>query len=217
MSTRASTRPSCTPDELSAVTEVAHAWGRKVTAHAGPARAIAEGIECGLDCIEHGYQLTDDVIGLMAKRDITYVPTILVTRCEDYYRDVGAPEWLIERALGAGVDHWRALESAVRAGVPIACGTDMLPAEPYEGTSATVRELEHYVDAGLESRRALAAATTVPAAWLGAADELGTVSEGKRADLIVVAGDPTESISALRSLSLVVKDGRVVGREPAGA
>lgn len=205
--------PQLTHDELRAVTEVAHDWGRKVTAHAGPAEAIAAGIECGLDCIEHGYQLTDPVIEMMAERGITLVPTILVTRCEWYYRDVGAPEWMIERALGGGPDHWRALESAIAHGVPIAVGTDMLPAEPYDETIATVRELEHYTEAGMSPRAALAAATTVPAAWLGQSDAFGTVSDGMCADLIAVDGNPLEDVSALRDVQFVMARGAIVRRK----
>ena len=56
------------PDELRAVTEVAHGWDKKVTAHAGPAHVIKMGIECGLDCIEHGYELNEEVVQLMVER-----------------------------------------------------------------------------------------------------------------------------------------------------
>ena len=209
--------PQLKPDELRAVTEVAHDWGRKVTAHAGPAGAIAEALDCGLDCVEHGYQLTDDVIRTMAARGITLVPTIIVTRCEQYYRDVGAPEWMIERALGAGGEHLRALESAIRHGVPIAVGTDMLPSEQQDGTTATVVELEHYAAAGLSPRQVLASATTVPAAWLGESAKLGTVAEGKRADLIAVEGDPTQDVAALRHLRFVLADGKIVHPNQAAA
>jgi imidazolonepropionase-like amidohydrolase len=205
--------PQLTKDELLAVVEVAHAWGRKVTAHAGPARAIAEGIECGLDGIEHGYQLTNEVIQLMVERGTTLVPTILVTRCEQYYRDVGAPEWMIERALTAGVDHWKALQSAIRHQVSIAVGTDMLPAEPQDETTATVRELEHYAEAGMSPREVLASATTTPAAWLGASERLGTVEEGKLADLIAIEGDPMQDVSALRRLRLVMARGQIISRD----
>jgi imidazolonepropionase-like amidohydrolase len=202
--------PQLTPDELRAVTEVAHDWGRKVTAHAGPASVIEEGINCGLDGVEHGYQLTKPVIKLMAERRTTLVPTIIVTRCEAFYRDVGAPEWMIERALGAGADHWNALESAIEQNVSIAVGTDMLPSEPYNDTSATVGELEHYAEAGLPPRHVLAAATTIPAAWLGQADELGVIAPDTCADLLAVDGDPTRDVSALRELRFVMSRGRVV-------
>jgi imidazolonepropionase-like amidohydrolase len=204
--------PQLKTDELRAAIEVAHDWGRKVTAHAGPARVISEGLECGLDCIEHGYQLTDEVIRSMVERGTTLVPTILVTRCEQYYRDVGAPDWLIDRALAVGGDHWRALESAIHHGVSIAVGTDMLPAEPQDGTTATVRELEHYREAGMSPRQVLASATTIPAAWLGIAERLGTITEGKAADLIAVRGNPMEDVSALRRLDLVVAAGRIIRR-----
>jgi imidazolonepropionase-like amidohydrolase len=202
--------PQLKPDELRAVTEVAHDWGRKVTAHAGPAGAIAEALDCGLDCVEHGYQLTDEVIETMAERGTTLVPTIIVTRCEEYYRGVGAPEWMIERALGAGAEHWRALESAIAHGVSIAVGTDMVPAEPQDDTTATVVELEHYAAAGLAPRQVLASATTVPAAWLGESARLGTVTEGKLADLIAVDGDPTKDVGALRRLRFVMANGKIV-------
>jgi imidazolonepropionase-like amidohydrolase len=86
----------------------------------------------------------------------------------------------------------------------------MLPAEPQDDTTATVVELEHYAAAGLEPRQVLAAATTVPAAWLGESDRLGTVTQGKLADLIAVDGDPTADIAAVRHVRMVMKGGMVV-------
>jgi imidazolonepropionase-like amidohydrolase len=73
-----------------------------------------------------------------------------------------------------------------------------------------VRELEHYRDAGMSPRQVLASATTTPAAWLGVTERLGTVSEGKLADLIALESDPMEDVSALRRLRLVLAAGRVV-------
>jgi imidazolonepropionase-like amidohydrolase len=96
--------------------------------------------------------------------------------------------------------------------VSIAVGTDMLPAEPQDGTTATVRELEHYREAGMSPRQVLASATTIPAAWLGATERLGTITQGKAADLIAVRGDPLDDVSALRRLDLVVGAGRIVSR-----
>ncbi|GHJ47017.1 Xaa-Pro dipeptidase [Catellatospora sp. TT07R-123] len=208
--------PQLLDDEMAAVIQVAHDWGRKVTAHAGPADSVRRAVELGLDCVEHGYELTDDVTKLMAQRGVWYVPTIVVSRCEQFFRDSGVPGWLMDRALGAGPRHWESLQLAIRNGVPIALGSDMPPHAGYDETSATVRELEFMVDAGMTVADALKSATVRPAQWLGADDRLGTVEAGKHADLIVLRDDPTRDIAALRTLHLVMKGG-VVYRDDTNA
>ncbi|HEX5594487.1 MAG TPA: amidohydrolase family protein [Micromonosporaceae bacterium] len=207
--------PQLHDDEMEAVIRTAHDWGRKVTAHAGPADSIRRAVELGLDCVEHGYELTDEVTRLMAARGVWYVPTIVVSRCEEFFRDSGVPAWLMERALGAGPRHWESLQLAIGNGVPIALGSDMPPHAPYDETSATVRELEFMVEAGMSVADALRAATVRPAQWLSAADRIGTIEVGKYADLLVLRADPTRDISALRTLHLVMKGG-VVYRDDTG-
>jgi imidazolonepropionase-like amidohydrolase len=122
----------------------------------------------------------------------------------DFFHKVGAPQWIIERAL-AGDLHWAGL----RAAVANALGTDMYPHEPFERTSVTVRELEFLVQAGMAPVDALRAGTSHAAQMLGRAD-VGAVEPGKLADLIVVGGDPLADISALRDLRCVVCRGRIV-------
>ena len=197
------------PGELEAVIATAHAWGRKVTAHAGPAPVIAEALDLGLDCVEHGYQLTKAVAEQMRERGAAYVPTLSVTRCRDFFDSVGVPAWMQQRSLGAAPAHEESYNMALEAGVTVMLGSDIPPFWDTEGTSATVRELEHMEAFGLSPRDALLAATRVPAGWLGAADDLGSVEAGKRADLIAMRADPTESVSALRTLHWVMKDGNV--------
>jgi imidazolonepropionase-like amidohydrolase len=201
--------PQLLDDEMAAVIRVAHDWGRKVTAHAGPADSVRRAVELGLDCVEHGYELTDEVTRLMAQRGVWYVPTIVVSRCEQFFRDSGVPGWLMDRALAAGPRHWESLQLAIGNGVPIALGSDMPPHAAYDDTSATVRELEFMVEAGMSVAEALRSATVRPAQWLGAADRLGTLAVGKHADLLVLRDDPTRDISALRTLHLVMKGGLV--------
>ena len=117
---------------------------------------------------------------------------------------------MIERALAAGEEHWAALKSCIRAGVKIAMGTDMMPAEPLAGTTATVREMELMEEAGMSSRDVVASATWGAASMLGVEETLGAVQTGMFADLIAVDGDPTVNVSNLRNIRLVMKNGLVV-------
>ena len=199
-------------DEMQAITTVAHGWGRKVAAHAGPASVIDEAIDAGIDCIEHGYFLSEEVARRMAEAGTWLVPTIVVSRCRDFYAKIGAPGWMVERALAAGELHFAGLQHAIRSGVRIAMGTDMLPAEPFDGTNATVREMEFMADAGMSPLDVVRSATVRAAELLGVEHELGRVAEGMIADLIAVPGDPTRNVSALRDVSLVVKSGAIVHR-----
>ena len=199
-----------TADEIRAVSETAHAWGRMVTAHAGPADVISEAIDCGIDGVEHGYLLNDAVAKKMAEKGTWLVPTICVSRDREFFDRIGAPEWMIERALAAGEKHWAALQSCVAAGVKIAMGTDMLPAEPLAETNATVREMELMHEAGMSARDVVLSATWNAATMMGVEQDLGSVEPGKLADLVAVEGDPTREISSLRRVRLVVKDGRII-------
>ena len=197
-------------DELEAAITTAHEWNRKVTAHAGPAGVTAEAVELGLDCVEHGYELDDDVTARMAATGCAYVPTLVVTRCKPFFDEIGVPDWMQQRSLGAGERHLESYRSALAAGVTVMLGSDMPPFWQFEGTSAAVRELEHMAAHGLGSRAALAAATLTPATWLCAQDDIGSVEPGKYADLVATAGDPAEDVSTYRSLSWVMKGGSVV-------
>ncbi|GAA0381426.1 Xaa-Pro dipeptidase [Acrocarpospora corrugata] len=203
-------------DELAAAIETAHAWGRKVTAHAGPAPVIAEAVELGLDCVEHGYQLTPEVTALMAERGTALVPTLLVTRCKEFFDELGVPEWMQRRSLGAGPRHLESYAMALAAGVEVLLGSDMPPFWPFEGTNASVRELEHMSESGLGPARALHAGTLGPVRWLGAEADLGTVEPGKYADLIAMDGDPLATASAFRGVRWVMSGGRIVRDDQAG-
>jgi imidazolonepropionase-like amidohydrolase len=204
-----------TPDELEAVTDIAHRLGARVTAHSGSPTATLDAIAAGVDCIEHGYFLTPEVFRRMREAGTWYVPTILVSQPATlpFFERIGSPRWYLDRVEAVGQRHWASLETAVREGVRIALGTDQLPHEPNDGTIATVREAEYYVDAGMSPLQALRAATIEPATMLGVDQELGTLAVGKLADLIGVAADPTADIGALRAIRLVMKGGEVVRNE----
>lgn len=204
------------PDELAAVLDTAHDWGRKVTAHAGPAPVIAEAVELGLDCVEHGYQLTEEVTKEMAGRGTALVPTLLVTRCKEFFDELGVPEWMQARSLGAGPRHVESYQMALQAGVEVLLGSDMPPFWSVDGTNATVRELEYMVEYGLTPAQALYAGTLGPIRWLGAESDLGTVEVGKYADLIAMDGDPTTDPAAFRRVRWVMSGGQTVRDDRAG-
>jgi len=200
--------PQLTDDEMAAVIQTAHDWGRKVTAHVGPSETLRRAIELGLDCVEHGYELTREVTDLMSERGVWYVPTITVSRCEEFFDAQGVPVWMKERALGAGPRHWESLENAIASGVRIAMGTDMPPAADFDGTTATVREMEFMVQAGMTPLEVMRSATSYAAELLGA-DGLGVVEVGARADFIVTDADPTADVAALRGIDWVMQGGRL--------
>lgn len=203
-------------DEMAAAIGVAHQWGKHVTAHAGPSDGITTAIEQGIDCIEHGYYLDGATTELMAERGVWLVPTIGVSRCGEFYERIGAPCWMLEKGLASAEEHWQALQHAIAAGVRLAMGTDMYPHEPLEGTTATVRELEWYQDAGLSPLEALRTATTNPAELLRRSGTLGTLAVGAAADLVVVDEDPLVDVGALRGIRYVAKAGQVVRDDRTG-
>ncbi|AZS35711.1 Imidazolonepropionase [Microbacterium lemovicicum] len=202
--------PQLTDAEMIAAIETAHAWGRKVTAHAGPAAIIERAVALGLDCVEHGYELTPETADRMAAAGTHLVPTLIVTRCKAFFDELGVPEWMQARSLGAGPRHLESFRMALEAGVPIMVGSDMPPFWFFEGTTAIVREMEHMSEQGLGPAATLKAATLTPASWLGVDDEIGSIDVGKRADLIAMDADPLEDISALRGIRWVMQGGDVV-------
>ncbi|MHB8621284.1 MAG: metal-dependent hydrolase family protein, partial [Chloroflexota bacterium] len=201
------------PDEMEAVAMAAHNAGKKVCAHSGAPAAMLAAVGAGVDCMEHGYFLDDEVAALMVERGTYLVPTICVSRAEQYMRRIGVPEWMIRKSLDAGERHWQALKTAIRHSVKIAMGTDMLPADPNDGTFATYREMELMHEAGMRPMDVLVSATRTAAQVVGAEDHLGTLEPGKVADLIACAGNPAERMADIRNVSLVIKGGKVARRD----
>ena len=200
-----------TKEEVAAVTDAAHRHGVKVTAHSGSAPATLEAIEAGLDCVEHGYFLTDEVLQRMVAKGVWYVPTIVVSQptVMEFFKKIGSPDWYLARVESVGKAHWSTLEHAIKLGVKIALGTDQFPYEPNDGTTATIREAQYYVEAGMTPLKALRSATIEAATMLGVQDRLGRVERGMLADLIITEADPSRDIKALRGIKLVMKGGTV--------
>jgi imidazolonepropionase-like amidohydrolase len=200
-----------TPGEINAVIDAAHRFGAKVAAHSGSSAATNVAVDAGIDSIEHGYTLDREVLARMAKQGTWFVPTIVVSQpaTQPFFERIGSPEWYLERRNSVGKQHWKALQMAIEEGVDIALGSDQLPSEPNDGTTATVREAEYYVEAGMTPVQALRAATIEPARMLGIDQETGSLEAGKFADIIAVTADPSGDIAALRNIVFVMKGGVV--------
>jgi len=127
----------------------------------------------------------------------------------EFFKKIGSPDWYLARVESVGKSHWSTLEHAIKMGVKIALGTDQFPYEPNDGTTATIREAQYYVEAGMTPLKALRSATIEAATMLGVQDRLGRVERGMLADLIVTDADPSRDIKALRGIKLVMKGGTV--------
>lgn len=204
-----------TPAEIGAVIDAAHRFGAKVAAHSGSPQATVVAVDAGVDSIEHGYFLDRPTLRKMKRAGTWLVPTIVVSQpaTAPFFEKIGSPAWYLARRDSVGKQHWRALELAIEEGVNIALGTDQLPHEPNDGTTATAREAQYYVEAGMTPLQALRSATIEPARMLEADADIGSLEVGKYADILAVTEDPTEDIKALRDIRLVMKGGRVYRNE----
>ena len=200
-----------TPEEINAVIDAAHRFGAKVAAHSGSPQATSIAVDAGVDSIEHGYFLDRPVLKKMAKAGTWLVPTIVVSQpaTQPFFEKIGSPQWYLDRRNSAGKAHWQALEMAIEEGVNIALGTDQLPHEPNDGTTATAREAQYYVEAGMTPLQALRSGTIETARMLGALDDIGSLEAGKYADILVVPVNPAEDITALRTIQFVMKGGHI--------
>jgi len=205
-----------TDEEIAAVVEVAHGAGKKVAAHLGGNKPIQDAIRLGIDSVEHGYSMTDETCEMIAKNNKYFVPTLSVTNSEDYLIAHGSPEFQVRKLRDQAVEHLESVGRAIKAGVKICTGTDLLPSDPIDGTNATVKEVELLVMAGMTPMDAIKAATANSAELCDILHETGTLEVGKVGDLIAVAGRPDKNIKDLRNLKMVVRGCRLVWSEIPG-
>lgn len=199
-------------EELQVAIETAHRSGVQITAHNGSPEAADEAISLGIDGFEHAYFFGEKQLKAMKARHVWLVPTQVVTEAGalEFYHRIGAPPWYLDRVKSTGVAHDAMLRLAVKIGVPIALGTDQMPFEPNAGTTATVREAELYVDAGMTPLAALRTATTEAAKMLRLQNDVGSLAPGHYADIVALTADPTRDIRALRTILFVMKGGVII-------
>ena len=177
--------PELSQEEMNAIVEEAHAWGRKVAAHCHGDRAAKMAIQAGVDSIEHGSFLKPDTLQLMKEKGVYLVPTLMAGFT------VGAqaskfPPAIAVKARAAHDAMFAMFRNAVGIGVKIALGTDS--AVSPHGQNA--HEFGLMVENGMKPGAALRAGTSVAATLLGVDGDRGSIAVGKLADLVAVPGNP---------------------------
>ena len=198
--------PQFTEEELRVAADEAHKAGRKIAAHAHGADGVKNAIRAGIDSIEHASLVDDEGISL-AKQHGTYF--VMDIYNDDYILgkavEFGLEPENVEKERSLGQLQRNNFQKAFKAGVKMAFGTD---AGVYpHGDNA--KQFFYMVKYGMSPAQAIRAATSSAADLIGRSKEVGTIEAGKFADIIAVGGDPLKDVTALESVSCVMKDGKI--------
>ena len=201
-------QPTLTVEELKAIVDEAHGWGKKVACHAYNGVGLQRALDGGCDSIEHGLEITDAQISQMAKQGTWYCPTLA-----PYYHD-----WAPENTPAGKRDRKRAevhgtsVQRAAKARIKIAYGTDI---GGIEWTEPMAQEFPYLTQFGLSPMEAIRSATSRAAELLDEKGELGVLAAGAYADIVAVSGDPVKDVKELANVKFVMKGGSVFKNEMA--
>jgi len=200
-----------TLEELSAAVREAHRFGLKVAAHALGTEGIHNAVLAGVDTVEHGNFLTEEVVDLMRRHGTALCPTLAIYRTIADGAASGIPSYASDKAQSAAAAHVESFAMARAAGIPIVAGTDAGSCStPHP---ALIGELAVMCELGMPVVEALRAATCTAADVLGRAGRAGRVAPGLSADLLVVDRDPRDDLRALLDPFLVLRRGRPQSKE----
>ena len=204
--------PSYSREEIKAAIEETHAHERFVTVHSGMFKEqydfVRWALEAGADCIEHAYAIPDDVIKMMAKKEIYCVPTvsILLKIADNYLKKNPGKEHKVKKFIDS-VEIFRKMK---KAGVKMGIGTDAILENMVEYPGIYFEEIERFVENGYTPMEAIVAATKINAEICDASERLGTIEKGKLADLLVIEGDPLKDIKIIRNVQIIIQEGKVI-------
>jgi imidazolonepropionase-like amidohydrolase len=201
-----------TPEELSAAVDEAKDAGRKVAAHAHGASGMKNAIRAGVHSIEHATLMDEEAAGLFEKYAVYIVPTLsALATTGACRRGCGIPDDALEKAKAMTKRHQSSFRQAHHRGLLIAMGTDA--GTPFNHHGDNAQELERMVALGMSPMEAILASTSAAARLLGLETQIGTITPGKEADLLLVEGNPLRRIDVLRDrrrLVGVMQAGRFV-------
>ncbi len=204
--------PQLTIEEMRAAVEEAHKAGRKTATHAQGTTGIKNAVLAGLDSIEHGIYLDDEVIQMMLDRGVALVPTLVAPyHIVQGGIEAGIPAYAVEKANRVFDAHKASFKRALAAGVTIAFGTDC--GTPLNRPGVNALEFQMLVEYGMTPAQALAAATSVAADVCDRADQVGSIAPGKFADLVIVKGNVLDDVKLLQdqqNFVSIIKDGQTV-------
>lgn len=195
-------QPTLTVEELRAIVDETHGWGKKVACHAYGGEGLQRALDGGCDSIEHGLVLTDAQIAQMIRQGTWLCPTLSV-----YYTDwapADTPDGQRDRKRAS--EHEVSFRKAQKSGVKIAFGTDM-GGIPW--TEPIAQEFPRMVEFGMTPMQAIQSATSRAAELLEMKGRIGVIAPGAYADVVAVGGDPLENIKILENVAFVMKDGNV--------
>tara|TARA_B000000557_G_scaffold96929_1_gene78378 strand:+ start:1344 stop:2621 length:1278 start_codon:yes stop_codon:yes gene_type:complete len=199
--------PQFTEEEVDAVVKAAKDYGMWVAVHAHGSEGMKRAVIAGVDSVEHGTFMTEEVMDLMIERGTYYVPTISAgefvaekSKIDNYFPEIVRP-----KAASVGPQIGGTFGKAYKKGVKIAFGTDV-GVQPH-GTNW--KEFVYMNQYGMPAIETIVAATIETAKLLGESDTLGSISVGKIADIIAISGNPLEDMNDMQNVDFVMKNGKV--------
>jgi len=199
-------QPTLTVDELRAIVDETHGWGKKVACHAYSGEGLQRALDGGCDSIEHGLALTDANIAQMLKQGTWLCPTLSVYYYDHSPADTPAGQRDRKRVSA----HEESFRKALKAGVKIAFGTDM---GGISWTEPIAQEFPRMVAFGMTPMQAIQSATSRAAELLDMRRRIGVIAPGAFADIVAVSGDPLANVEILSNVRFVMKDGKVFKNE----